>query len=74
MLGQYCSRAHDQALLARNRALAHHSLDHAPDDLDKALQEDFSNTELASVVHTAMAKLSKSVRQRSADLVQCELG
>ena len=73
MLGEYCSRAHDQALLARNRALAHHSLVHAPDDLEKKLQGDLSNTKIASVVHSAMAALMKSVKGGSAaDLVQCE--
>ena len=57
------------ALLARNRALAHHSLHRAPDALEDALQLKTSNTERAKQVHSAAAKLAKSVRGSAANLV-----
>jgi len=73
MLGEYCSRAHDQALPAHNRALAHHSLDHAPVDLENTLQKDVTNTERARVVHAAVTKLVKPLSGCTTnDLVQCE--
>mmetsp|Transcript_106882 Transcript_106882/g.310225 ORF Transcript_106882/g.310225 Transcript_106882/m.310225 type:complete len:214 (-) Transcript_106882:361-1002(-) len=72
MLGGYCSRAHDQALLAHNRALAHHSLDHAPVDLEEALRKKHSNHQRALIVHATIVKLVQPSGATNTDLVQCE--
>mmetsp|Transcript_106881 Transcript_106881/g.310221 ORF Transcript_106881/g.310221 Transcript_106881/m.310221 type:complete len:170 (-) Transcript_106881:361-870(-) len=73
MLGGYCSRAHDQALLAHNRALAHHSLDHAPVDLEEALRKKHSNHQRALIVHATIVKLVQPSGATNTDLYR-EIG
>jgi len=60
-------------LLARSHTLAHHSLNHAPDALEKALNnENITKGKRARKVHSVAAELANSVRGSTTNLVHWE--